>query len=101
MEATDWCGEFATVSPAPIAGPTGPTGPTGATGPTGPTGPTGATGPTGPAGTAAPQWAASTVMRLDSEGNNGDWFILKGDPIIIFLKIAGVWTEQVRMAAAP
>ena len=101
--ATDWCGDgISNIDGHVFAAKQriGPTGAAGATGATGAAGSAGAAGAQGPAGAAGPQWTLQSGARLDADGANGDWYILSGDPIIFYQKIADAWVEQCRVVAA-
>ena len=97
-----WCGHWSSDGTIRMqsVGPAGATGAQGVAGTNGSNGAAGATGAQGIPGISSPQWTLQASPRLDSAGNNGDWYILTGDPVIFYEKVTGTWTERVRVTPA-
>lgn len=70
----------------------------------GATGATGATGAAGPAGTSSPEWYYGTAAPDNANGSDVDLYLQQGvagvSPTIMYVKIAGVWTEITRLVVS-
>lgn len=75
----------------PGIGTQGPVGPAGES-IQGPEGPQGASGPTGPAGANGATIIAGTGAPLNSQGNDGDYYLDQVNALLYGPKVSGVWS---------